>query len=70
MLQVLAYGNYTKVIYSPNETNAIYLRSKLNQVGNNWTDWLNIGAEVEIGTNDSYTEESDVDTSIDSTETT
>lgn len=70
MLQVLAYGNYTKVIYSPNETNAIYLRSKLNQVGNNWTDWLNIGAEVEIGTNDSYTEESDIDTSIDSTETT
>ncbi|MEX6265278.1 BppU family phage baseplate upper protein [Staphylococcus haemolyticus] len=70
MLQVLAYGNYTKVIFSPNETNAIYLRSKLNQVGNNWTDWLNIGSEVEIGTNDSYTEESDVDTSIDSTETT
>lgn len=71
MLQILAYGNYTKVIYSPNETNAIYLRSKLNQVGNNWTDWLNIGAEVEIGTNDSYVEESDVDTSIDdSTETT
>lgn len=70
MLQILAYGNYTKVIYSPNETNAIYLRSKLNQVGNNWTDWLNIGSEVEIGTNDSYTEESDVDTSIDSTETT
>lgn len=71
MLQVLAYGNYTKVIFSPNETNAIYLRSKLNQVGNNWTDWLNIGSEVEIGTNDSYVEESDVDTSIDdSTETT
>lgn len=70
MLQILAYGNYTKVIYSPNETNAIYLRSKLNQVGNDWTDWLNIGSEVEIGTNDSYTEESDVDTSIDSTETT
>ena len=70
MLQVLAYGNYTKVIYSPNETNAIYLRSKLDQVGNNWTDWLNIGSEVEIGTNDSYTEESDVDTSIDSSETT
>lgn len=71
MLQILAYGNYTKVIYSPNETNAIYLRSKLDQVGNNWTDWLNIGAEVEIGTNDSYVEESDVDTSIDdSTETT
>lgn len=70
MLQILAYGNYTKVIYSPNETNAIYLRSKLNQVGNNWTDWLNIGSEVEIGTNDSYTEESDIDTSIDSTETT
>ena len=70
MLQVLAYGNYTKVIYSPNETNAIYLRSKLDQVGNNWTDWLNIGSEIEIGTNDSYTEESDVDTSIDSTETT
>ncbi|OFB49317.1 hypothetical protein BBG12_03115 [Staphylococcus haemolyticus] len=70
MLQILAYGNYTKVIYSPNETNAIYLRSKLNQVGNNWTDWLNIGAEVEIGTNDSYVEESDIDTSIDSTETT
>lgn len=71
MLQILAYGNYTKVIYSPNETNAIYLRSKLNQVGNNWTDWLNIGAEVEIGTNDSYVEENDVDTSIDdSTETT
>ncbi|MDN7234182.1 BppU family phage baseplate upper protein [Staphylococcus haemolyticus] len=65
MLQVLAYGNYTKVIFSPNETNAIYLRSKLNQVGNNWTDWLNIGSEVEIGTNDSYVEESDVDTSID-----
>lgn len=70
MLQILAYGNYTKVIYSPNETNAIYLRSKLNQVGNNWTDWLNIGSEVEIGTNESYVEESDVDTSIDSTETT
>lgn len=70
MLQILAYGNYTKVIYSPNETNAIYLRSKLNQVGNNWTDWLNIGSEVEIGTNDSYVEESDVDTSIDGTETT
>lgn len=71
MLQILAYGNYTKVIFSPNETNAIYLRSKLNQVGNNWTDWLNIGSEVEIGTNDSYVEESDVDTSIDdSTETT
>ena len=70
MLQVLAYGNYTKVIFSPNETNAIYLRSKLNQVGNNWTDWLNIGSEIEIGTNDSYTEESDVDTSIDSSETT
>ncbi|MBW4892645.1 phage baseplate upper protein [Staphylococcus haemolyticus] len=70
MLQVLAYGDYTKVIFSPNETNAIYLRSKLNEVGNNWTDWLNIGSEVEIGTNDSYTEESDVDTSIDSTETT
>ncbi|MCH4520194.1 BppU family phage baseplate upper protein [Staphylococcus haemolyticus] len=71
MLQILAYGNYTKVIYSPNETNAIYLRSKLNQVGNDWTDWLNIGSEVEIGTNDSYVEESDVDTSIDdSTETT
>lgn len=70
MLQVLTYGNYTKVIFSPNETNAIYLRSKLNQVGNNWTDWLNIGSEVEIGTNDSYTEESDIDTSIDSTETT
>lgn len=67
MLQILAYGNYTKVIYSPNETNAIYLRSKLDQVGNNWTDWLNIGSEVEIGTNDSYFEESyeDVDTSID-----
>lgn len=67
MLQVLAYGNYTKVIYSPNETNAIYLRSKLDQLGNNWTDWLNIGSEVEIGTNDSYYEESyeDVDTSID-----
>ena len=70
MLQILAYGNYTKVIYSPNETNAIYLRSKLDQVGNNWTDWLNIGSEIEIGTNDSYTEESDVDTSIDSSETT
>ncbi|MDT4239005.1 BppU family phage baseplate upper protein [Staphylococcus haemolyticus] len=71
MLQILAYGNYTKVIYSPNEINAIYLRSKLNQVGNNWTDWLNIGSEVEIGTNDSYVEENDVDTSIDdSTETT
>ena len=70
MLQVLAYGNYTKVIYSPNETNAIYLRSKLDQVGNNWTDWLNIGSEVEIGTNDSYFEESyeDVDTSIDGSE--
>lgn len=67
MLQILSYGNYTKVIYSPNETNAIYLRSKLDQVGNNWTDWLNIGSEVEIGTNDSYFEESyeDVDTSID-----
>lgn len=67
MLQILAYGNYTKVIYSPNETNAIYLRSKLDQVGNNWTDWLNIGSEVEIGTNDSYFEESyeDVDTFID-----
>lgn len=67
MLQILAYGNYTKVIYSPNETNAIYLRSKLDQVGNNWTDWLNIGSEVEIGTNDSYFEESyeAVDTSID-----
>ena len=71
MLQILAYGNYTKVIYSPNESNEIYLRSKLEQVGNNWTDWLNIGSEVEIGTNDSYVEESDVDTSIDdSTETT
>lgn len=70
MLQILAYGNYTKVIYSPNETNAIYLRSKLDQVGNNWTDWLNIGSEVEIGTNESNDEESDVDTSIDSTETT
>lgn len=70
MLQILAYGNYTKVIYSPNETNAIYLRSKLDQVGNNWTDWLNIGSEVEIGTNESYVEENDVDTSIDSTETT
>lgn len=70
MLQILAYGNYTKVIYSPNETNAIYLRSKLDQVGNNWTDWLNIGSEVEIGTNDSYFEESyeDVDTSIDESE--
>lgn len=66
MLQILAYGNYTKVIYSPNETNAIYLRSKLDQVGNNWTDWLNIGSEVEIGANDSYFEESyeDADTSI------
>lgn len=71
MLQILSYGNYTKVIYSPNESNEIYLRSKLDQVGNNWTDWLNIGSEVEIGTNDSYVEESDVDTSIDdSTETT
>lgn len=71
MLQILAYGNYTKVIYSPNETNAIYLRSKLDQVGNNWTDWLNIGSEVEIGTNDSYFEESyeDVDTSIDKSDT-
>ena len=71
MLQILAYGNYTKVIYSPNETNAIYLRSKLDQVGNNWTDWLNIGSEVEIGTNDSYYEESyeDVDTSIDESDT-
>ncbi|BGE83000.1 BppU family phage baseplate upper protein [Staphylococcus petrasii] len=71
MLQILAYGNYTKVIYSPNETNAIYLRSKLDQVGNNWTDWLNIGSEVEIGTNDSYFEESyeDVDTSIDEDDT-
>ena len=70
MLQILAYGNYTKVIYSPNETNAIYLRSKLDQVGNNWTDWLNIGSEVEIGTNDSYYEESyeDIDTSIDESE--
>lgn len=70
MLQILAYGNYTKVIYSPNETNAIYLRSKLDQVGNNWTDWLNIGSEVEIGTNDGYFEESyeDVDTSIDESE--
>ena len=70
MLQILVYGNYTKVIYSPNETNAIYLRSKLDQVGNNWTDWLNIGSEVEIGTNDSYFEESyeDVDTSIDESE--
>lgn len=70
MLQILAYGNYTKVIYSPNETNAIYLRSKLDKVGNNWTDWLNIGSEVEIGTNDSYFEESyeDVDTSIDGSE--
>lgn len=67
ILQILAYGNYTKVIYSPNESNEIYLRSKLDQVGNNWTDWLNIGSEVEIGTNDSYFEESyeDVDTSID-----
>lgn len=67
MLQILAYGNYTKVIYSPNESNEIYLRSKLDQVGNNWTDWLNIGSEVEIGTNDSYFEESyeDVDTSVD-----
>lgn len=67
MLQVLAYGNYTKVIYSPNESNEIYLRSKLDQVGNNWTDWLNIGSEIEISTNDSYFEESyeDVDTSID-----
>lgn len=71
VLQILAYGNYTKVIYSPNESNEIYLRSKLDQVGNNWTDWLNIGSEVEIGTSDSYVEESDVDTSIDdSTETT
>lgn len=71
MLQILAYGNYTKVIYLPNETNAIYLRSKLDQVGNNWTDWLNIGSEVEIGTNDSYFEESyeDVDTSIDESDT-
>jgi len=71
MLQILAYGNYTKVIYSPNETNAIYLRSKLDQLGNNWTDWLNIGSEVEIGTNDSYFEESyeDVDTSIDESDT-
>lgn len=71
VLQVLAYGDYTKVIFSPNETNAIYLRSKLNQVGNNWTDWLNIGSEVEIGTNDSYFEESyeDVDTSIDESDT-
>lgn len=70
MLQILAYGNYTKVIYSPNETNAIYLRSKLDQLGNNWTDWLNIGSEVEIGTNDSYYEESyeDIDTSIDESE--
>lgn len=70
VLQILAYGNHTKVIYSPNETNAIYLRSKLDQVGNNWTDWLNIGSEVEIGTNDSYFEESyeDVDTSIDESE--
>ena len=70
MLQILAYGNYTKVIYSPNETNAIYLRSKLDQVGNNWTDWLNIGSEVEIGTNDSYFEESyeDIDTSVDESE--
>ena len=56
MLQILAYGNYTKVIYSPNESNEIYLRSKLDQVGNNWTDWLNIGSEIEIGTNDSYNE--------------
>ena len=71
MLQILAYGNYTKVIYSPNETNAIYLRSKLDQLGNNWTDWLNIGSEVEIGTNDSYYEESyeDIDTSIDEIDT-
>lgn len=71
MLQILAYGNYTKVIYSPNESNEIYLRSKLDQVGNNWTDWLNIGSEVEIGTNDSYFEESyeDVDTSIDESDT-
>lgn len=71
MLQILAYGNYTKVIYSPNESNEIYLRSKLDQVGNNWTDWLNIGSEVEIGTNDSYYEESyeDVDTSIDESDT-
>lgn len=71
MLQILAYGNYTKVIYSPNETNAIYLRSKLDQLGNNWTDWLNIGSEVEIGTNDSYYEESyeDIDTSIDESDT-
>lgn len=70
MLQILAYGNYTKVIYSPNESNEIYLRSKLDQVGNNWTDWLNIGSEVEIGTNDSYFEESyeDIDTSIDGSE--
>lgn len=59
MLQILAYGNYTKVIYSPNETNDIYLRSKLDQVGNNWTDWLNIGSEIEIGTNDSYNENDD-----------
>ncbi|MEX6242986.1 BppU family phage baseplate upper protein [Staphylococcus haemolyticus] len=70
MLQILTYGNYTKVIYSPNESNEIYLRSKLDQVGNNWTDWLNIGSEVDVGTNDSYDEESEVDTSIDSTETT
>lgn len=70
VLQILTYGNYTKVIYSPNESNEIYLRSKLDQVGNNWTDWLNIGSEVDVGTNDSYDEESDVDTSIDSTETT
>ena len=71
MLQILAYGNYTKVIYSPNESNEIYLRSKLDQVGNNWTDWLNIGSEVEIGTNDRYFEESyeDVDTSIDESDT-
>lgn len=70
VLQILTYGNYTKVIYSPNESNEIYLRSKLDQVGNNWTDWLNIGSEVDVGTNDSYDEESEVDTSIDSTETT
>ncbi|NUI83542.1 BppU family phage baseplate upper protein [Staphylococcus borealis] len=70
VLQILTYGNYTKVIYSPNESNEIYLRSKLDRVGNNWTDWLNIGSEVEIGTNDGYNEENDVDTSIDSTETT
>ena len=71
MLQILSYGNYTKVIYSPNESNEIYLRSKLDQVGNNWTDWLNIGSEVEIGTNDSYFEGSyeDVDTSIDESDT-